>query len=70
MSRFAHSDVVDLRLHLHWMTPDAIKVSVDGEKSNAVWLPKSKIGYPTECETGTVITVTMPEWLAVDKGLV
>lgn len=45
-------------------TPKAVCVVVDKEK---IWLPKSQI---TVNEDKEPITVTMPEWLATDKGLV
>lgn len=56
----------DLTLQLHHQTPDAILVSDDGDRDKAKWLPKSQIEY-TEKEKG-IVEVTMPEWLAVDKG--
>jgi hypothetical protein len=38
----------------------------DGD--NEVWLPRSQIEYETDKEGFT--TVTLPEWLAMDKGLI
>lgn len=40
-----------------------------GDKTQAVWLPKSKI---TIEDTGIpeIFTVTMPEWMALDRGLI
>jgi hypothetical protein len=40
-----------------------------GDKSQAVWLPRSQIqiadsGFPE------IFTVTMPEWMALDRGLI
>jgi len=43
----------------------AIKVS-DGNVEE--WLPKPQIEY--DGEPGDTITVTMPNWLALDKGLI
>ena len=49
-------------------TEKAICVT-DGKKE--VWLPKSQIEYELKQVTGTTFAdVTMPEWLAIDKGLV
>ena len=64
------SDLVDLTLtlKLHAETDRAIRVSDDGEDRNAVWLPKSQIEVG-ELKSGYV-EVTLPEWLAIDKGLV
>lgn len=62
------SDLVDLALFLHHRTDKAILVSDDGDWKKAVWLPLSQI----EIEEGDKnnITVTCPEWLAKDKGLI
>lgn len=40
-----------------------------GDKSEAVWLPKRQIEI---CDTGIpgIYTVSMPEWLATNKGLI
>jgi hypothetical protein len=43
-------------------------VSLDGERDNAVWLPKSAIEM--EPKRDGVYTITLPERLAIDKGLV
>lgn len=61
------SDLVVLELHEIHRTDAAILVSVERDKK--VWLPLSAV----EVEgTGTrsVVMITMPERLAVDKGLV
>jgi hypothetical protein len=63
------SDLTDLQMVIHARTARAVLVSDDGDKKRAVWLPLS------QCETtdeplGCEITVTMPEWLATEKGLV
>lgn len=39
----------------------------DGSK---VTLPKSEIEYDQGAESGDVISVEMPEWLAIERGLV
>ena len=50
---------------------DAAWLCDDGEDSDAsqVWLPKSKCGFPPNCRAGQVIEVTVPNWLAEEKGL-
>lgn len=40
-----------------------------GDKSEAVWLPKSLIKIE-ETGVGGIFTVSMPEWLATEKGLI
>jgi hypothetical protein len=52
-------------------TDKAILVTDTGDPSDAVWLPKSQIEVQEEDpERGDTITVTLPEWLAEDKGLI
>lgn len=53
------SDLVDIELELRFETDEAFKVS-DGK--TVCWLPKS------QCERDGKV-FTMPEWLAVEKGL-
>lgn len=62
------SDLVDLTMQLHHETPKAVLVSDDGDKTKAVWVPLSQCEIEHK-ERGIVI-VTMPEWLATEKGLV
>lgn len=62
------SDLVDVVVHLHHRTDKAVLVSDDGNRAKAVWLPLSQIEIE-ELSRGTV-TVTLPEWLALDKGLI
>jgi hypothetical protein len=64
------NDTIDIEVTLHAETALAILVSDDGDEDTAVWLPKSQIEYPGIAIKGFVITVTLPEWLAMDKGLI
>ena len=63
------SDLVDIEVVIHAETDKAIKVSNDGEKANAVWLPKSMIEIEPNLGIGIVI-ISLPERLALDKGLI
>ena len=58
------SDLVDISVEVKAETDAAVKV-FDGDTT--CWLPKSQIEI--ERLNGGVI-VTMPEWLALDKGLI
>lgn len=67
------SDLVDLTLTIHASTDAAILVSDDGVEKTATWLPKSQVEIerfgperPGEYEA----IVTMPTWLAQNKGLI
>lgn len=62
------SELTDLTLHLHHQTAAAIFVSDDGDSGNAIWLPKSQIEF-TEPKNN-INEVTMPTWLAKEKGLI
>lgn len=62
------SDLIDVTMQLHHRTDLAVLASDDGDKENAVWLPLSQVEVLTK-ENG-IIEVTMPGWLAVEKGLV
>jgi len=62
------SDLIDVTVQLHMMTDRAIRVSDDGDDEKAVWIPLS------QCEVlkrpNGIAIVTMPEWMAVERGLV
>lgn len=57
------SDLIDISGQIMHETAKAVLFSDTGEKDKAVWLPKSQIEV-----NGNI--VTMPEWLAKDKGLI
>lgn len=61
------SDLVDVEVFKHAETGKAILVSDTGDKKDAVWLPKSQVEIEDD---GKTVTVTLPEWLAQDKGLI
>lgn len=61
-------ELVDLTMKLHAETAAAIRVSDDGVDKNAVWLPKSQVEF--EKTKPGYVEVTLPEWSAIDKGLV
>lgn len=62
------SDLVDLTLHLHVMTERAVRVSETGEDAKAVWLPLSQVEVVPRPRS--ICVVTLPEWLALEKGLI
>lgn len=63
----------EIKVYFLHQTDSAILVNLDGG-NEGVWLPKSQIewdgsdGY--EPKRRAVITVTAPEWLLMDKGLI
>jgi hypothetical protein len=64
------SDLIDLSMWRHAQTRKAILVSDDGVREHAVWLPLSQVEVVEEDETDLDIIVTLPEWLALEKGLI
>lgn len=62
------SDLIDVTVQLHFMTDRAIRVSDDGDSEKAVWIPLS------QCEVlkrpNGIAIVTLPEWMALEKGLI
>ena len=63
------SDLVDVACCRHAETDQAILVSDDDNRADAVWLPKSQVEIESD-NYKNFITVTMPEWLALEKGLI
>ena len=61
------SDIIDLEGYAHHRTPLAMLFSTDGDIESAVWLPFSMI--ERDNDRGHC-TITLPESLAIEKGLV
>jgi hypothetical protein len=80
--RATKSDLHDFEMVLHYDTGKAVLVSDTGEEKRAVFLPKSQIEIHKQDKTSPavkrdgqrtvlpVVTITVPEWLAKDKGLI
>jgi len=73
-NRRANHDLVDLEAVYRWQTKMAwcLDFGTDAD----VWLPKSQCevdSSPNEnklLRRGDTVTVTLPEWLAIEKGIV
>lgn len=63
------SNIVDLTVIYHHETEKAVLVS-DAEGSDKVWLPKSQIEIEGDRSRGSIVTITLPEPLATEKGLI
>lgn len=63
------SDLIDLTLKLHHATERAVLVSESEDRDKAVWLPLSQIEV-TETKKSGVVEVTLPEWLAKERGFI
>lgn len=67
------SDLIDIELFRHAETEKAVLFSEFNVKEAAKWLPKSQIEYYKKegpHRGDAVYVVTMPKWLAKDKGFV
>jgi hypothetical protein len=66
------SDLVDLLLFEHHRTGAAVLVSDDGEEKSAVWLPLSQVEIEAKPAKvgGNEVMVTLPTWLAQERGLI
>lgn len=62
------SEIIDVTMQVHHETERAILVSDDGDKDRAVWLPFSQIEI--ERQLGGLVIITLPTWLAQDKGII
>lgn len=68
-TRAARSNLVDLTLELREDRPLSIAVTDPARPGGKrLFLPKSQIEY--EIKAPGVVVVTLPEWLARDKGLI
>jgi len=66
--RKGNSDLIDISVQLLRETERAVLVTASA-LDNKVWLPKSMIEID-EPDVKGIHTVTIPEWLARDKGLI
>jgi len=62
------SNIIDIDVEITARTEKAVLVHT-GDKMKSVWLPLSQIEIEPS-GVGGVETVTLPEWLALDKGLI
>ena len=63
------SNLIDLECDYLGETDDAILIANPFEDKGEIWLPKSQIEIEYHGHVGS-ITVTLPEWLAIEKELV
>jgi len=62
------SNIIDVDVEVTARTAKAVLVHT-GNKEEAVWLPLSQVEI-SPSGIGGIETVTLPEWLALDKGLI
>lgn len=68
-TEMSRSDLIDLAVMKHHETDKAWLVSDDGDRDNAIWIAKSQAQLEPDY-AGKSYVLTIPEWLATEKGLV
>jgi len=64
-------DTVDIDVKVFAKTNDALFVSDTGNKADAEWIPRSQIeDCPAVVFIGEEIEITIPVWIAMEKGFV
>jgi len=64
---------IEIAVTVHHETDAAWLVSDTGNRDEAVWLPKSQVSSEAEIDLSdgpTEAELTLPEWLAQEKGLI
>ncbi len=59
----------DVELELIWKAETRLAYLVTNDELE-VWLPKSQVEIEDSAITGIVCSFLIPEWLAIEKGLV
>jgi hypothetical protein len=62
--------LADVRVVIHHQTEKALLVSTDGLDSHGVWVPKSVTEVDETSRRERSVVITLPERMAIDKGLV
>jgi hypothetical protein len=66
---------VDVAMIRHAATERAVKLSTDGDRDRAIWLPLSQVEVACReidefsLTGGVPVIVTMPDWMARERGL-
>ena len=68
------SDLVDLEVQVKCDATKNKAVAIYdfgfGDEGKTIWLPRSQIEIEYRDQSNRFATVTMPEWLAQEKGLI
>lgn len=60
----------EVELELLWKGQTEAAYLVEDEDEKDVWLPKSRVELETGSEINEACCFLIPEWLAIEKGLV
>lgn len=64
------SDLVDLAVVVRRETDKAYEIEDENKAGEIIWLPKSQCEIEIQDRVRKIGTLTCPEWLAKDKGLI
>ena len=66
------SELVDIQVQVKYQTGQAVLIfdPEDEDRIKTIWLPRSQIEIEYKGQDERSAVVTMPEWLAIEKGLV
>ena len=64
------SDLTDIEVMIHADAAKGVLVSTSGDRAEAQWLPKSLVEFEEPIQRGKAQIITLPQWLAEEKGLV
>lgn len=64
------SNIIDLDVHVHHRTEKAVLVSTSGDRDEAVWFPLSAVEIEPHQNMRRVFVISLPEPLAIEKGLI
>jgi hypothetical protein len=62
--------LIDIKVIIKIRTAKAVMVSETEGDEKGIWLPLSQIEIEMDGPTSPYATITMPEWLALEKDLI
>lgn len=66
----ARNDPTELAVFVKKLTASAVLVTDGTPKDGGAWIPRQFVEESDDLEEGEHTTITVPEWIAKDKGLI
>ena len=66
----SRNDPTELAVFIKKVTPNAVLVTDGTPKDPGAWVPRQFVEESDDLEEGEHTSITIPEWLAKDKGLI
>jgi|SaaInlLV_10m_DNA_2_1039722.scaffolds.fasta_scaffold39830_2 hypothetical protein len=63
-------DPIEITVEILTETDAAYRVTDTDDLDSNIWVPKSQIELLHPAGVGDIVTIEMPEWLALDKGFI